>query len=592
MASSISQVLPGSGVPSRILEIDPIPKGRVSSSNFWLLEKEGVLLVLVVVATYFLRLGDMSIRGEESRWATVAREMLRTGDWVVPRQQGIPFLSRPPLESWLIAVTTLVRGDCDPLAVRLPSVIGILLTTLLVYGYSRNFLSRLGALSAGLAFATMGQVMQLGRLAETEAVFTFLVSASLLVWHWGYFKEWPMACTWMAGYVLAALGALAKGPQAPAYFTASVGFFLLLRRDWRMLISWSHLLGMIVFTVVIGCWQIPFYLKLGGVGVKAIWMSDTAMRLWEMKLPDVSFHLVTYPVEIVACTLPWSLLLLEFLSRDFRRRIGEARPAVMFLVTCLAVTFPTCWLVPGAHGRYYMPLFPCLAPLIGLIVQRCIESEPFSFPRRVWQVFMIAMACAMIAFSLAVVSASWLGFPKISLLIQDREFALVYGAVVCAIAGLVCWIGLQNNRRTAVLGVVAVACFLGVTQSGVVLNFMVRKNGTTADEVSQLKANIQKGQELVSFGPVHHLFAYHFRDPIALRPWPRDADDPAGDVSYFCFEQIANPPLPFPWMKVAVISCDRDRTAHPEEAVIVGRRLPLLLSRRACSPSPPGKPGG
>src|SRR5438132_6217649 len=63
------------------------------------LEWQALLLTGIVAVIYFVRVGDMSIRGEESRWATVATEMLRTGDWVVPRQQGVPFLSRPPLGS-------------------------------------------------------------------------------------------------------------------------------------------------------------------------------------------------------------------------------------------------------------------------------------------------------------------------------------------------------------------------------------------------------------------------------------------------------------------------------------------------------------
>jgi 4-amino-4-deoxy-L-arabinose transferase-like glycosyltransferase len=573
MASSISQTSKISSLQARILLVDPTSRRKIPSNRSWFFEKEAIILVLIVAATYLTRLTDISIRGEESRWATVAMEMLRTGDWVVPRQQGVPWLSRPPLVSWLMAGVTLIRGECDPLAVRLPSVIAILLSALLVYAYSRNFLSRFGAVTSGLAFATMGQVLQLGRLGETEAVFTFLVSASLLVWHWGYYKEWPMSLTWVAGYVLAALGALAKGPQAPVYFTASAGIFLLFRRDWRMLISWSHLLGVIAFAAVIGCWQIPCCCELAWPQTKGIWMSDTAMRLWEMQPTAVVRHLVTYPIEIAGCTLPWSLLLLAFLSREIRQRIGGAKPAVAFLVTCLLVTFPSCWLVPGARGRYFMPLFPCLAPLIGLVVQRCVEAERFSVPRKIWQVFLTGMGVAIIGLSLVVISVSWLGYPKISLLTQDRVFALVYGAVVIAGAGLVWWICQHQDARRAVVAVLTLACLLSFTYSSLVLNFLIRKNGTTAEEMAQLKTTIPPGQEFVSFGPIHHLFAYHFRDPIALRPWPQDAVAPAGQVSYFCFDQLESTALPFAWEKVTIISCDRDRTPQPESVVIVGRRV-------------------
>ncbi|MCH7523322.1 MAG: glycosyltransferase family 39 protein, partial [Chloroflexi bacterium] len=130
--------------------------------------------------------------------------MLRSGDWIVPRLQGVLYSGKPPLGSWLIAICGAIRGEVDVAAIRLPTILAILLTTLLIYGYSRNFLSRFGAFASAVGFCTMGQVLQIGRLAETDGVFTLLTAASLMVWHWGYMKRWPSWLTWLAGYSLAA----------------------------------------------------------------------------------------------------------------------------------------------------------------------------------------------------------------------------------------------------------------------------------------------------------------------------------------------------------------------------------------------------
>src|SRR6266567_3596091 len=111
----------------------------------WWLEPELALLVLFVIGAYFTRMTDLTIRGEESRRGLIAREMLTTGDWIVPRCQGVPLFSRPPLQNWLIAGVSLVRGDVDKVALRLPSDCAILLTVILIYAYARTFLTRLGA---------------------------------------------------------------------------------------------------------------------------------------------------------------------------------------------------------------------------------------------------------------------------------------------------------------------------------------------------------------------------------------------------------------------------------------------------------------
>ena len=118
------------------------------------------------------------------------------------------------------------------------------------------------------------------------------------------------------------------------------------------------------------------------------------------------------------------------------------------------------------------------------------------------------------------------------------------------------------------------------------MNFIVRKNGVAAEQVAQLKERFRQGQELVSFGPIHHLFAYHFQDPIPLRDWPKNGEDPSGQADYFCFERTDPRPLPFAWERIAEISCDRDRTPAPEEVVIVGRRLAPMPGEISPNGSP------
>ena len=157
-----------------------------------------IFVMLIVLAIYGSRLNVQSLMGEETRWATGAREMLATGDWIVPRQQGRVFPERPPMTMWAMAVTGWLRGDVDPIAIRLPSVIAVVLTSLLVYGYTRAFASTIAATVAAIAYATMGQVLQIGRQGESEALFALLVGASLLIWHLGYLRGWRPVVVWMA----------------------------------------------------------------------------------------------------------------------------------------------------------------------------------------------------------------------------------------------------------------------------------------------------------------------------------------------------------------------------------------------------------
>ncbi len=231
---------------------DLLPRAR------WWSEREVLLLLALVGGIYFTRIDYLPIRGEETRRARIACEILESGDWIVPRQQGEPFTSRPPLGNWPIAWSIAVAGDCTTFATRLPTVLATLLTTLLVYGYSRNFLPRLGSLAAAASYATMGLVMQMGQVAETDATFTLLLAGSLLCWHWNFAGRQAPWTAWLVGYGLAGLATLTKGPQAPAYFAAAAGMYLFIVGQWPKLLRGRTSAGLAPFLGVRGAWQISF----------------------------------------------------------------------------------------------------------------------------------------------------------------------------------------------------------------------------------------------------------------------------------------------------------------------------------------------
>ena len=541
----------------------------------WLPEIEFWLLALSAAAICFPRLAAMPMRGEETRWAEVAREMRATGDWIVPRQQGVPVLSRPPLGSYAIAAASRVLGDGSLSAVRLPSAIATWLTALMIYGYSRVFLSRLGAMAAGLIFITMGQVLPLGRLGESEALFTLLVSGSLLFWHWDYSRGWPALAVWMPPYALAALAMLTKGVQGPAYFVAPVCSYLIWRRDWRMLFHAAHLAGLAVFAVLLGAWLVPFWQLLGPAAVKQVWTGDVAMRWEDAGWGRFFAHLAIYPLEILICTLPWSPLLLAYLRRDFRRVIGSAAGAVAFLSVVLAVTFPTCWLVPGGKSRYFMPLYPCLAILMGLVVDRVFSSSAIPALQRGWQLMLRCGAAAALFAGVVIAAPLVISSYRVPELTQPVWFTVVYfAAALCGFAVL--WrVRSDTSPRSGRTALLTMTAVVGLSFVGVTINGMVASDDNPAPAVAALKQKLPRGVQLVSFGLTETLFGFYYADPIEPRPWPKAAGDLEPGRDYFCFtwERPAPPDLPFPWQIVAMISADRKHHDWPHKEVIIARRL-------------------
>jgi 4-amino-4-deoxy-L-arabinose transferase-like glycosyltransferase len=567
------------------------PASRSSSveqeSAAWWWEPELALLLVLVVGAYFTRMTALTIRGEESRRGLIAREMLETGDWIVPRCQGVPLFSRPPLQNWLIAAAGWFRGGVDQFSLRFPSDCAILLTVVMIYGYARTFLTKLGALTAGAAYASMGQVVELGRTGETDALFTLLVSGSLLVWHVCQVHRASPYKTWCLGYLLAALGTLTKGPQAPVYFAGTIGAYLLLTRQWRFAFSRAHAAGIATFCGVYGMWQLPFLWKLGAEGAGQMYVNDVGHRFLDMSWRLFFTHLAEYPLETLVCLLPWSGLLIVWCNRQFRQTLGCAQPHAVFLALALAVAFPTVWLPPGSRPRYLMCLYPCVALLVAIVVDRVALSAGNEPWRNVWTVFVRCCAVVIAGAGLAALAVTLAGFN--TWLKQPLEWTGPYALGAVAVAALAWWLPARQTGLRCRAAILAIAGFVPLSYDTLLINAFQGTSVDTATAVARLETQLPPGTKLVSFGQIQHLFAFYYHDKIPVLPWP-EADDPQDEtIRYFCAEPgpLERTKLPFRYERLADINCDRHRLEHVKARVIICRRLdpPQTASRKAADPA-------
>ncbi len=306
------------------------------------------LLMILGALIYLPRLAELPFRGEEPRRVICAFEMLQSGNFVVPTIQNEVFLSRPPFQNWVIAGLGAIRGSFDHLTGRLPSVFFLLMTALLIYGYARVRLSHAASFFAALCFITFPQVIQLGITAETELMFTFFLSGSFLLWHKGELDDWSPWFKWSIAYFFLALATLTKGiNQAPLYFAAIIGCYLLFHRKLKSFVTLSHLVGLSLFLFIVGFWQWQF---IQDVGSKVGWMmhaGDVGLRFKDMGVSKYLEHALVFPIELVAVLLPWSIFFVVYFSRKFWMNLSsQIRPIALFSISAIAITILTVWYPP------------------------------------------------------------------------------------------------------------------------------------------------------------------------------------------------------------------------------------------------------
>jgi 4-amino-4-deoxy-L-arabinose transferase-like glycosyltransferase len=531
-------------------------------------EKGLWLLVILVLGIFFTQIQHPPLRGEETRRAMVGVNMIRSGDWIVPTELENPFFTscRPPLQSWTIAGIGLLKGGVDVWAIRLPSVCALLLVVLIIYIYCRSFIGQLGAFAAGAAYLSCGQILELGRVGETDLMFTFFVAGALLLWHMGYVRGWPAVATWSIGYFMAAMGTMTKGPQAPVYFIGSIAAYLLITRDWRYALSRAHLAGIFVYAVVVGAWLIPYSHALGLPGVKHVFFGDVITYFDNWTLRNVVMHYLGYPLSILVSILPWSLLLLAYAHRGVRESIGSAWRLVLFQLVCLAVCFPTVWFISGSKPRFFMSLYPSIAILIGVVADRCGAAQPGSKLQSLWLRFAAFCGIAMVVAGVGLPIVRWKMASSLS-----SEVSVSLTLTVAAASVLTGIIVLAGNRKQwsghCFVALFCITASLGLLYTGFAVRVMTALSSRADLAVAELKKELPEDCALYALGYVPHLFIFHYGKPVSVLPIPARCEMPPERVEYFCTSKS----ICFPYERIAKISCNRRKNQSPPNDVIVGR---------------------
>lgn len=126
---------------------------------------------LVAAAVSFAGIGSHSLwTPDEPRDAAIGKAMWASGDLVVPRLNGRPFLEKPPLAWWAQAAAFRVLGVSDA-AARVPSALFATLTLLIVFALGRRLGGpRAGWLAAGALASTVEFAEDMGRAIVDPAL--------------------------------------------------------------------------------------------------------------------------------------------------------------------------------------------------------------------------------------------------------------------------------------------------------------------------------------------------------------------------------------------------------------------------------------
>jgi 4-amino-4-deoxy-L-arabinose transferase-like glycosyltransferase len=212
----------------------------------------GLLLVSLILGAVLLPLRDY----RESRYAEAGREILESGDWLVPKLNGSPYLNKPPLLPWLVALSMKGFGEVE-WAARLPSLFAVVVCALLVSGLSRDLVGgRSRGILGGLIFLGLPATQYYGRMLMSDTLATAAMTLAL----WAFLRglKDDRGRGWFAlGFLACAVGVMARGLIGLFYPVGALVIYLLIW-DRRSMGQVPWVLGGLIFAAV----TIPWFLAL------------------------------------------------------------------------------------------------------------------------------------------------------------------------------------------------------------------------------------------------------------------------------------------------------------------------------------------
>jgi 4-amino-4-deoxy-L-arabinose transferase len=391
------------------------------------------LVPLLVLATALLlwHLGAYGLwESTEARYAEIAARMVRSGDWITPRLNGIAHFDKPPFAYWASAAGMALLG-IDELAARLPLALASLVALAVVYRVAAETMCARAALYAFLILLSSPLWFALSRSLTTDLYLTLWIVIAVDAGRRGTRPSGSRAWR-VAAWAALGAGFLTKGPVVLLWTALPLFVWAAWTGSWhRVRRLLAEPLGVGAFALV----ALPWYLAHAGwrPGLLEYWLGGQIETRITAPYRGEREPWWTYLVTLTWAAWLWIVPAAITLARLAR----SGRPGGRFLVAWVVVPLLALSLFPTKRANYVLPALPAIALAAGLWWDRAIAGVA---PGR--RSLPLVLAALLASFGVAFTVA---GFVVRDVPLEVRDLGWLFGPGF-ALGGVAAWLAARRNR--------------------------------------------------------------------------------------------------------------------------------------------------
>ena len=332
-----------------------------------------ILLLLVAAVILFINIGGWDLwNPDEPRYAEVAREMLKTGNYIVPHINGEIYPDKPPVFFWLIALCSKPFGDVSAATARFPSALAALGVIFLTCLLGRKLYNPTVGFFAGLILLSTTQFFWLALRANIDVTLTLWTTLAIFLLYCGYTRERGKHVCYLLAYFFMGLATITKGPVGIAIPLVTMLLYCITQKQYGQLKKLDLLPGLIIIAATAALWLVPACILGGNEYTQNILFKQTVGRAvdsYSHKQPFY-YYLVNFPADFN----PWTIFIPSAVIFFWRKKKQGGQLNLTFPLVWFAGTFIFFSLVSGKRNLYLLPLYPAAALLMARFWYDVIEA--------------------------------------------------------------------------------------------------------------------------------------------------------------------------------------------------------------------------